>query len=376
MLTAKERMLAVMTDGLSEGYPVVIPYADLFLRDHWEDITDKLWWMKNCWDVSPRLEVEMSFQKKVGIDWVEAHICPPRYWRETHRVKVLGCRFFLVDASGNIVIEIFRPPLGGFVHKWPSLREPIVRTFEDVDTQIGTMKAEELIDSGRLDYIEAVIDECGSERFVVCSVGSPFWEIYPYFGVRRTLLNLFKNPELISYLLEKLLARDLEYLRAYAAVGVDGVWVEECLTSADIISRSLYERFVLPYVKRQISEIRRLGMKSIYYPCGDVRDRLKLMIEMRPDCISLEESKKNFQIDIDRVDKIVAGRACIFGNLDAVWLLRSGTHSDLKKEITRQIDVGRNYGKFVMSLGSPVTPETPVCRVREYVKIARQIADA
>ena len=367
-------MLAAMADGLSEGYPVVIPYADLFLRDHWADITDKPWWVQNCWDIEARLEVEEGFQRKVGIDWVEAHMCPSKYWRNDHSVKVQRGRFFLVDNSGRTITEISRPPLGGSILKWPSLQEPVIRSVDDAETQIRTTKAQELIDSGRLDYIETVMDKYGSERFVVCPAASPFWEIYPYFGIKRTLLNLFQNPGLIRCLLEKLLARDLEYLRACAAVGVDGIWVEECLTSADIISRSLYERFVLPYVKRQISEIRQLGMKSIYYPCGDVRDRLELMIEVRPDCISLEESKKSFQIDIDWIDKTVAGRACIFGNLDAVWLLRSGSQSELKKEVRRQIEVGRNYGRFVMSLGSPVTPETPLFRVKEYVEIARQIA--
>ena len=105
-------------------------------------------------------------------------------------------------------------------------------------------------------------------------------------------------------------------------------------------------------------------------------DRLEPMIGMGPDYISLEEGKKNFQIDIGWIDRIVAGRACVFGNLDSVWLLRSGAQADLKKEIRRQIDVSRNYGKFVMSLGSPVTPETSLFRVKEHVKIARHIASS
>ncbi len=367
-------MLAAMTDGLSNDYPVVIPYIDIFVRDHWDEITDKPWWVQNIWDVDAMLEVEKSFQEKVDIDWVPAPICPPRDWRKVHRVKALKGRLFLVDAVSSAMEEISRPPPGGFVSNWPELQEPFIKIIEDVDTQIKITSAEELIEGGSLDYVEAIVDEYRSEKFIVSWVGSPFWQIYPYFGVKKAILNLFEKPKLIKHLLDKLVARNLEYLRAYARMGVDCIWVEECLTSADIMSPALFERFVLPYLKTLISEIRRLGMKSIYYPCGDVRDRLELMIEAGPDCISLEESKKDFEIDISWVDKVVAGRACIFGNLDAVWLLRNGTRSQLEKEIEKQINVGRNHGKFVMSLGSPITAVTLLSRVKEYVGITRQIA--
>jgi len=375
MLTSGERMLAAMTDGFSKDYPVVIPYIDIFIRDHWDEITDKPWWVQNVWDVDARLEVEKSFQEKVGIDWVETGFCPSRDWRKTHKVKALRGQFFLVDTGSNAMEEISRPPPGGFVISSYNSREPLIKTMEDIDIQIKITRAEELIENGSLDYIEAIVDEYKSEKFIVSSIGSPFSQIYPYFGVKKAMLNLFEKPKLIKHLLDKLVTRDLEYLRAYAKMGVDGIWVEECLTSADIMSPALFEQFVLPYVKTMISEIRRLGMKSIYYPCGDVRDRLELMIEAGPDCISLEESKKDFEIDIAWVDKVVAGRACIFGNLDAVWLLRNGTRFELEKEIKRQINVGRNHGKFVMSLGSPITAETPLSRVKEYVDITRQIAN-
>jgi uroporphyrinogen-III decarboxylase len=74
------------------------------------------------------------------------------------------------------------------------------------------------------------------------------------------------------------------------------------------------------------------------------------------------------------VDEIVRGRACIFGNLDAINLLPRASKEELEAELKRQIDVGRKYGRFVISLGSPVTPETSVRRVREYVEIARGLS--
>ncbi len=368
-LKGKEKMIASMTNGLHGGFPVVIPYTGIFLRDHWDKVTDQPWWAINSWDIAGKLKAEGDMLDKIGIDWVACGLCAPREWRETHRVELHGERVLLVNATGDEVEEVRRPPVGGAKSR---IDEVVVRSIEDVDREVAQIEYSDLIQTGRLDYVKTVVERFGSEKFVVASVASPLWETYHYMGFRGTLLNLFKTPRLVEYLLKKLAARDHGLLKAYAEAGVDGVWIEECLCSADVISLASFKRYVLPYVEELIEEIKRLKMKSIYYPCGDVHDRLEMMVEAGPDCISLEESKKGFKIDITWVDKVAAGKACIFGNLDAIKVLQNGSYAELEREIKRQLEVGCNYGKFVMSLGSPVTPGTPVERVREYVEIARK----
>ena len=89
--------------------------------------------------------------------------------------------------------------------------------------------------------------------------------------------------------------------------------------------------------------------------------------------ISLEESKKNFVIDIEKVDNIANGRVCLFGNVDAIGILQDGSRQTIAEEIQRQTTIGNNSGRFVMSLGSPVTPSTPTAKVREFVDMAREV---
>ena len=49
-------------------------------------------------------------------------------------------------------------------------------------------------------------------------------------------------------------------------------------------------------------------------------------------------------------------------------------NEQLRAEIARQIAAGRRNGsRFIMSLGSPVTPRTPVDRVRLYCDLAREL---
>lgn len=373
-MKGKERLFKAMEEGLSKDFPVVIPYTHIFLRDHWEEVTEKPWWITVSWDIPALVEVQASLMDHLNIDWVECQLCPSKQWRDSHTIEVEaeGNRVFLKNRLMGSREEIWRPRVGGEKATW--VDRILVRSKEDVDHQIRMRRYDELIDEGIFDYAISLVETFGSEKFIVASIPAPLWAAYHYMGIKGTLINILRNPNLIEYLVERITIHWLEILRAYAQVGIDGVWIEDCLCSADEISLPHFERFALPYVKRLISEIRSLGMKSIYYFCGDVRDRLERIVEVRPDAISLEESKKGFQTDILWVDEIVRGRACIFGNLDAINLLPRASKEELEAELKRQIDVGRKYGRFVISLGSPVTPETSVRRVREYVEIARGLS--
>jgi len=358
-----------MTEGLSGSFPVVIPYVGIFLRDHWEQITTEPWWVAYSWDLPSLLRVQESLMEKLDLDWVEVGLCPSKRWREGHAVKEREGRLFLEDLLSGESEEIRRPPIGGEKATW--IHRTLVKSSEDVETYVPVEDHEVLIGNGSLDHVAALVERFGREKFIVAHVSAPLWASYHYLGFRGTLVSLFKAPRLVDYLLERLTLNALERLRAYAQAGVDGVWIEDCLCSANEISLGHFERFALPYAGRLVSEVRRLGMKSIYYLCGDPRDRLEKITELGPDAISLEESKKGFEIDIAWVDAIVRERACLFGNLDAIGLLPNAGRKELEREIKRQLEVGRRSGRFVMSLGSPVTPGTTVGRVREYVEMTR-----
>jgi uroporphyrinogen-III decarboxylase len=364
-------MLAAMTGDLEDGFPVVACYTGILLRDHWEQITTRPWWILEGIDLPGRLAVEEDFQDKLDPDWVTCGMIRPRDWRENHEIQCEGGRVFVVDKTTGEKTEICRPPPGG--NKISMLQKPRIESRRDAEGLVDVTEERVFRENGSLDLVRLFNGRFGREKLLFTHIGTPFWSVLlSYFGLGGMLRGLFRMPDLIHEILEEVTRAKIETIRAYSSEGVECFWIEECLTSASEISKTQYHDFVLPYTKRLNDEIRRLGGRSVYYICGDVRDRIDLVIETGPDCISLEESKKNFEIDIEWVDREVDGRSCIFGNLDSIGVLQDGTGGELRSEIRRQIGVGRRHGKFVMSLGSPVTPKTPVERIREYVDISRE----
>ena len=368
-MTGKEKMFAVMSGTVANQFPVVIPYLGIFLRDHWEEVTDVPWWAVYTGDIEANLQVAKDLQKCLGIDWVPAERSFPREWREKHEVSVRGRRAFILNRETGQEREIFREPPGGVQVPRSETR---IHSIADIDQLVEIHAAQHIVDDGSLDYAREVVRELGNENFVFASISDPFWRLNEYLGVYGMMTGLIEHPELVERLLERITLASLEVLKAYRQVGLDGVWVEASYSSRDMISLQHFQRFVAPYLRRLIQRINELGMKSICWFCGDVSDRLEELVQMNSTCISLEESKKNFVIEIADIDRAVAGRACLFGNVDAIGVLQNGSRGAIATEIERQLEIGRRSGRFVMSLGSPVTPSTPTAKVSELVELTRE----
>jgi len=73
-------------------------------------------------------------------------------------------------------------------------------------------------------------------------------------------------------------------------------------------------------------------------------------------------------------DAEITGYGPATGFSELSYRRAEGREDDLRKEINRQVRAGRrNRSRFIMRIGSSVTPETPVNQVRQYCDIAREV---
>lgn len=187
------------------------------------------------------------------------------------------------------------------------------------------------------------------------------------------MVNLVDDPDLVQHTAERWSGYAQRSVRVSAQLGARGIWIEDCMT--DMVSLDHFERFNLRYLQEIVTAIRELGMHSIHYFCGDPLGKWDALLASGADALALEESKKGFSIDIEEAIERVGGRMAVLGNLDAIGVLAQGSEAALRAEIIRQVSAGRRNGsRFVMSIGSPVTPGTPVSRVRLYCDLVHELA--
>ena len=371
-MTGRDKLIGILKGERARAFPVVLPYIGIFLRDHWDEVTRVPWWAVADGNLDASLQVQRDLYDALGIDWVSVGPSQPRSWRERHRVREDGGNAFLVNEETGEETQLHRPQPGGGHGSWQCR----VHSPEDIDRLAPIPDLEQASADGRFDIASAMVEEYGRERFTLGSMGAPFWGTFGYFGFERLMLNLVEEPELVERLLERLTSAAVVRLKAQAAAGIDGIWIEDCYSSADLISLDHFRRFAAPYVRQLIDTCREEGLFSIYYFCGDVSDRLPDLVEMQPDALSFEESKKGFVLDLSQIDDVLQDRTCLLGNLDSINVLQRGRRDELTAAIDYQASVGRRNGRFAFSLGSPVTPPTSTGRLQEFIALARERADA
>ena len=378
-MTGREKIEAALSKEGTAQIPAVICYVDIFIRDHWDALTQAPWWYLKA----PGLERQMKWRRDVweqtGLDWYEIPI-EYNYTREDRKHIVIedrGGRIYRMDRRTGQREELIRPHWSDIEFGVSSNPEGPPETEADIDLvfrQQDENRPGTAVEDGRADLSLSMCEAFGRRQFPVAQLTPPLFSTFYQWGYEPVMMMIATRPELVAHACDRFFERCLQDLQEIARLGATGIWIEDNLS--DQISPAHFKRLNLGYLHRLIEEIRSLGLKSIYYYCGDPTGKWDLITGIGADAFAFEESKKGFTIDIEDVVDRVNGRAAVFGNLDAIHTLPHASEDRLRHEIKRQIAAGRkNNNRFVMSIGSPVTPATPVERVRLYVDLVHELGE-
>jgi len=344
-MTGREKIRAALAPGGTDQVPGVICYEGIYIRDHWDQLTDCPWW----WQSSPDPDHQLAWRRDViaatGQDWLCLPSCPSRAQREATAVEQRDDGVYLTDRRDGTQRKLERPTVGGWDPAGatgPVAPPSLPQRPEDVDAAVPMppeFDAESFLAAGHADLAAALLAGPGAELFPIHHVCSPLWCCYGAWGFEGMMLLLADRPDLIHQACQRYLAQSIADARRSAALGAEGIWIEECLT--DMISPAAFESINAAYLRPLVAEIRRLGLKSIYYYCGDPAGKWDTILSVGPDALSLEESKKGFTIDLAEVVDRVAGRCSVLGNLDAIAALEKATDEALRAAVARQLALVR-----------------------------------
>jgi hypothetical protein len=376
-MTGRERMEAAFSpNGTTETPAVLSCYEDIFQTDHWDGLTRCPWW----YEIDPHVGRQMLWRREAirttGEDWFRLPFCAPREEREGERILEQGGKVFWTDMASGEKQELRQPPPGGWPQQGYATPRSLPETPEAVDRAIPIPDEDDLTyvrTEGRDALACSLLAEFGGTLLPNHRTQSPLLFCADLWGFEDMMVNIVTRPDLVKHACERYLVLVQRRVRRASLLGAEAVWVVDGLS--DMISAPDFQALGLPYLQVVIEEIGRLSMRSVYYFTGDPAGKLDLILSLGADAVAFEEPKKGFDIDIVEVARTVRGRCTLFGNLDAVGVLQDGTDEQLRNEVKSQLAAAPlNEGRFVMSIGSPVTPGTSVARARLFCDLVHELA--
>jgi uroporphyrinogen-III decarboxylase len=315
-------------------------------------------------------------------DWMEIFTGASRAWAERTNIVVQDGVLHYEDTHSGVRVPMHAIPLQtgdarlapvnpGQSDLWDESSQ--LNDEDDVDELLPVVPARQMLASGEFDLPRRIVADYGDLTFLSTILDTPFSDAYSLLGFQGLMLIQHDRPRLFHHLLQRQLAASIQVMQAWASLGIHGVYVEEVFTGADMISPRSYDEFVYTYNQPYFQHMRSLDLFPIHYVCGDVIPRLRRIVAYDIAAVAVEESKKNFEIEIGEVVSAVNGKTVVFGNIDSVRFGLHGTQAEMAAEVRRQVQIGRQAAGFVVSTGSPFPLDTNPRQVDVLVESAHRV---
>lgn len=174
-------------------------------------------------------------------------------------------------------------------------------------------------------------------------------------GVNNYLMWCITAPEVLEELLVLGTSACTEYANALFDRGVDAVVIIDSESGPDLFPPPLFESMILPHYRSITQDLKG---HSILHICGDATEIMDKMADSGFEGLSIEE-----KVNLAYASKVVAGRACLIGNVSPVFTLLERSPEQIKKEAKQCIE----NGVGILAPGCGIAPQTPIEKIRAFV---------
>jgi len=268
-------------------------------------------------------------------------------------VDILGVDAAILFSDILIPIEAMGMRLEFSDKEGPILSEPI-RNKSSVDRLIIPDTEEDM--PFIIETIKILRKELENKVPLIGFSGAPF-TLATYMiegGTSKNFLNtkkmMFQHSGVFDYLMDKLTTTIISYLSDQIKAGAQAVQIFD--TWAGMLTPDDYKEFVLPYVKKVISELKKEEVPIIYF-VNDCAGILKEVKKSGADIIGID-----WRIDIADAIKKLGKKLIIQGNLDpsALFLPKEKIEERVKDILWK----GETAKGHIFNLGHGILPQTPV----------------
>ncbi len=233
-------------------------------------------------------------------------------------------------------------------------------------TKLADLKTPDPLGGGRMhDRVKAAAlfkERVKNDKIIEGWIEGPCAEAADLRGINNLMLDFFDDPQFVTDLFEFVLQMELRFAKAQIDAGIDLIGVGDA--AASLIGPKFYEQFVLPFEKKLVDGLHKMGTKVRLHICGNTRKILAGMGSLGCEIV-----------DLDFLSPMSEGRAAmgdkqvLLGNINPVKVLKDGTPEDVLRELGKcHKEAGERY---IVGAGCEVPRSTKpenIFAMRDYAR--------
>ncbi len=218
--------------------------------------------------------------------------------------------------------------------------------------------------------LQYVVSKVGRDRAHVFTIPGTFrWSWSLRGGMQHLLLDYVANPDLAEALAR--VSTDFCNAAVEKAIdlGADVICLEGDLAHnpTTLMSPAHYRRFLKPYHQETVALAHSRGVPIIKHSDGNLWPILDDLIEVGFDGIHPIQPQC---MDIGEVKRHLAGKACVLGNIDCMYLLPFGTEEEVAQSVEETLAKAAPGGGYIVSSSNSIHPG---CRPENYVAMVSAV---
>lgn len=232
----------------------------------------------------------------------------------------------------------------------PYCKEYLIKDISD----IGRLKPADPREGARMsDRISAVerYKRQASGRYPILGwVEGAFAEAADLRGLDTLMMDMFDEPEALGGLLEICTEQAIWFAEEQINAGADFIGIGDA--AASLIGPKAYAGFALPYEKRIVEAVHKLGAKAKLHICGNITSILETIADSGADIIDVD-----FPVDFAAAHAALGNRCSVCGNFSPIEVLLQGSADTVKQAVLGCVRAG-NERTFIAA-GCEVPAATP-----------------
>jgi len=213
---------------------------------------------------------------------------------------------------------------------------------------------------GIIDAHHLVADAIGKLTLIMPTLWGPFTTAARILGAEALMLATVED----SKRLQNLISLSSELIWSIADPMLNhpdilGLNISEPVASGDLISPAAFRRFVAPFLKDITRRTKRLNKFASLHICGNTTPILEDILEIRPDCFSIEA-----KVDLQDARNVLGGKVCVLGNLSPTGAFLSGPPSEVIRGAKECTQAWGDPVGYMLTVGCDFPKEVPLENVK------------
>jgi uroporphyrinogen decarboxylase len=238
----------------------------------------------------------------------------------------------------------------------PSLEGTVIKSLKEIDQ----LNIEKVLTNPTMQRIvqshHLVADAIGKKTLILPTQWAPFTFTARILGAEALMMAPIEDPQRLSQLIQfsaDLIWTLLEPVLDHKDIG--GANFSDPVASGDLISPSMFRKFAAPALQGLVQRVKAKGKLSMVHICGNSTNILKDVLEIGPNCFSLEN-----KVDLKTAREVLGGKVCVAGNVSTTGVFLSGKPEQVIEEARACLARWGQGGGDILTVGCDFSKDVPL----------------